>query len=155
MINDIAREIIEKCTRQNLTIACAESLTGGMLSSALVSVPGASSVFCQGIVSYSNDAKRRLLNVSEQTLDRYGAVSEQTAREMVCGLVSSNADILVSTTGLAGPTGDGVCDLVGLTFIGISFNGKIDAHRFIFSGDREQIRKSAVLTALTLINQLI
>ena len=151
-----AQSVIEICKQRNLKIAVAESLTGGMVSSELISISGASAVFVQGIVSYTEEAKQRLLNVKESTLASFGAVSKQTAIEMLDGLKNSGADILVSTTGLAGPDGDGFCNEIGLTYIGISFLGKKKVYKMVFNGDRQQIRRSATEYAIqAVLNELV
>lgn len=107
-----------------MTISFAESCTGGFLSSGLTDVPGASDVFTGGVVSYSNEWKESLLGVKKKTLKEYGAVSENTAREMVQGLaLLADADISISVTGIAGPGGGTVEKPVGTVFIGFFQKG--------------------------------
>ena len=141
-----ARLLIE----EKLTISTAESLTGGMLASAIIdSKLGISASFKEGYITYSNEAKIRDLGVLKKTLERYGAVSEQTAREMVVGAQGkSHTDIAVSTTGIAGPGGDTVAKPLGLTYIAIWHRGQITVYREVFQGDRNEIRKAVVNYAL-------
>lgn len=135
---------------QKLTIATAESLTGGLLASAFIeSELGISASFMEGYVTYSNEAKIRDLGVQPQTLARFGAVSEETAREMVCGAqAKSNTDLAISTTGIAGPGGDTPAKPLGLTYIAIWNRGEVRVFREVFTGSRNQIRASVVEYAL-------
>ena len=114
---DLSARIIRFMTDHNLSLSVSESLTGGELSSTLISQSGASKVFVEGIVAYSNNAKCNRLNVSSVTLDTLGAVSAQTALEMAKGVLG-NSDYSLATTGLAGPAGDGFLDKVGTVYIG-------------------------------------
>ncbi len=139
---------------KNMTIAFAESCTGGLLAQSMTSVPGASNVFSQGFVTYSNKAKHKLLGVSNDTLEKYGAVSEQTAAEMAEGTLSlSGADIAVSVSGVAGPDSDERGNPVGLVYIGIATKDNTFAKRFTFSGNREKIRTRACVSAYTLVRE--
>lgn len=141
-----ARLLVE--TRQ--TIATAESLTGGALAAALIdSEAGISASFMEGYITYSNQAKIRDLGVRPETLELYGAVSAETAREMVAGVqAKSGTDYALATTGIAGPTGGSPEKPVGLTWIGIWHHGHIEVRREVFAGDRRAIRQAAVDTAL-------
>ncbi|NLL55890.1 MAG: CinA family protein [Clostridiales bacterium] len=128
----------------DLTVAVAESCTGGMLSASLVSVSGVSKVFYEGVVTYSNQSKIDRLGVSYDSLEEYGAVSEQVAKEMAFGLIDNEIDIAISTTGIAGPDGGTMQKPVGLVYIGIaSTRCEPFAIKTMFSGTREQIRRSA------------
>ena len=121
-LNRLADACVALLRKNRLTVTTAESCTGGMLSAKLVDIPGVSEVFQEGYITYSNKAKRRLLNVSKTTLKKYGAVSTQTAREMAIGAVfAASADIAVSITGIAGPDGGDDEKPVGLVFIGCAF----------------------------------
>lgn len=141
----VAKELIKR----KLTIALAESCTGGLLAYRLVRNPGVSAVLIEGDVTYSNDAKMRRLNVKKETLDKFGAVSEQTALEMVQGIVkSSNADIGISVTGIAGPEGGTAEKPVGLVYVGLYIKGKTMVRKFNFSGNREKIQNRTVMNAL-------
>lgn len=137
-----------------MTIAFAESCTGGLLAQSLTSVSGASAVLGQSYITYSNDAKHKLLGVSKNTLEKYSAVSEQTAVEMAIGARSlSGADIAVSVTGVAGPDSDEAGNPVGLVYIGIASGDSSYAMRFSFSGNREKIRSRACVSAYSLIRR--
>ncbi|MBR1747638.1 MAG: nicotinamide-nucleotide amidohydrolase family protein [Clostridia bacterium] len=139
-----------------LKLATAESCTGGLVAASIVSVPGASEVFYEGLVTYSNEAKMERLSVQPDTLEEFGAVSEQTAIEMARGLLSENVDVAVSTTGIAGPGGSTWDKPVGLVYIGLAYRGeKPIAKRYIFPGGREQVRQSAKNTALFTVLQYL
>lgn len=133
----------------NIRIATAESCTGGMVASSIVNVSGASEVFFEGLVTYSNLSKENRLGVKKDTLMEFGAVSEETAKEMAYGLLGENVDIAVSTTGIAGPNGGTVQKPVGLVYIGIAMPlTETIAIKNNFVGNREQVRKSAKNAAL-------
>lgn len=130
-------------------IATAESCTGGMLAQSLTAVLGASDVLGYGFVTYSNEAKHKLLGVKEETLMKYGAVSEETALEMCEGLLKvSGADVAISITGIAGPTGGTPQKPVGLVYIGVATEGSAYCVPCHFQGDRERIRNLTVIKAL-------
>ena len=134
------------------TLATAESLTGGGIGAALTAVSGSSAVYKGGVISYTNEIKRALLGVSAETLDRYGAVSQQTAGEMVSGVRKLlNADIAVSATGLAGPGGDEFGNPVGTVYIGYEDSRHSVVQHYCFSGDRDAVRTQTVEAALELI----
>ena len=128
-----------------LTISTAESCTGGMIASKLIEVPGISENFIEGIVSYSNEAKIKRLKVKKETLEKYGAVSEEVAREMLEGL---KTDIGISTTGIAGPGGGTKDKPVGLVYIGIKVKDEVKIFRRELKGDRNKIRQRAMMHAL-------
>ncbi len=128
-----------------LTISTAESCTGGMIASKLIEVPGISENFIEAIVSYSNEAKIKRLKVKKETLEKYGAVSEEVAREMLAGL---NTDIAISTTGVAGPGGGTKDKPVGLVYIGIKVKDEVKIFRRELKGDRNKIRQRAMMHAL-------
>ncbi len=141
--------LVEELIKNNLTISVAESCTGGMVSSTLINYPGVSSVFMEGCVTYSNDAKIKSLNVKKETLDKFGAVSKETAMEMAKGIADRyKTNIGISTTGIAGPEGGSDDKPVGLVYFGIYINGKLIYKRYIFNGDRQQIRLRATKTLL-------
>ena len=128
-----------------LTISTAESCTGGMIASKLIEVPGISENFIEGIVSYSNEAKIKRLKVKKETLEKYGAVSEEVAREMLAGL---KTDIGISTTGIAGPGGGSKDKPVGLVYIGIKVKDEVKVFKRELKGDRNKIRQRAKMHAL-------
>ncbi|XMB86692.1 nicotinamide-nucleotide amidohydrolase family protein [Mycoplasmatota bacterium WC44] len=143
------KQLVELLTKMKLKIATAESCTGGLLSAAIINVNGASSVIDESHVTYSNEAKMKYLRVSEDTLDKFGAVSEECALEMASGVKElANSDIGVSITGIAGPGGGTVEKPVGLVYIGISFKDSL-AHKHIFSGSRDEVRKQSVEMAIS------
>ena len=148
--------LLEKITadliKKKLTLATAESCTGGLLAHYLTSISGSSEYFIQGIVSYSNHAKEDLLKVKHTTLDKYGAVSEQTAHEMAKGVqTQAQVDIGISTTGIAGPTGGTSEKPVGLVFIGIATQAGVQVHRFQFTGNRLENKQYTCYEALKMI----
>ena len=128
-----------------LTISTAESCTGGMVASKLIEVPGISTNFIEGIVSYSNEAKIKRLKVKKETLEKYGAVSEEVAREMLAGL---KTDVGISTTGIAGPGGGTKDKPVGLVYIGIKVKNEVKVFKRELKGDRNKIRQRAMMHAL-------
>ncbi|MEL7608436.1 MAG: competence/damage-inducible protein A [Bacillota bacterium] len=135
------------------TLAVCESCTGGLLASTLVSVPGSSKYFLEGMVTYSNAAKERL-GVQRSTLERYGAVSEQTACEMAKNILEqSGADYAISTTGIAGPDGGSEEKPVGTVYIGLCDKDGAVAYKRSLTGDRERIRYTSVLHALDLLRR--
>lgn len=154
-LTEVAAAIIDGYRRAGWQIVAAESLTGGALSDALVSVPGASDVFLGSVVAYSNGLKHSLLGVSEAVLDGVGAVSAQSAEAMAYGarrLMGQPNDSLVaiSTTGVAGPaTQDGRA--VGTVYLGLDWAQGPEAEAFQFAGDRAAIRGQAVEQALKLL----
>ena len=142
--------------KNNLKISTAESCTGGMIASRLVSVPGISDVFLEGAVTYANEAKVRTLNVKEETLKKYGAVSEETAREMAEGMAKrTGSDIAVVTTGIAGPGGGTEEKPVGLVYIGLYYKGEVYVYKNVFNGNRQKVRIKATVTALDMVRRKI
>lgn len=139
---------------KHMTVAFAESCTGGMISGRMTNVSGVSAVFMDGIVTYSNEAKMKFLNVKEETLNKFGAVSSETAIEMAAGIKRvSGTDVGVSVTGIAGPDGGSAEKPVGLFYIGIALGDKVEAHRFLFPSSREKIRWNAATRALDLLRR--
>ncbi len=137
---------------RNMTVTTAESCTGGLVSGTLVNAEGISSVFKEGFVTYSNQAKQKLLHVKEETLEEFGAVSKETAREMAEGAAKeADADAAVAVTGIAGPGGGTEKKPVGLVYIGCYVKGKVIVKRCFFRGNRESIRNASVKEALELL----
>ena len=154
--NTIEQVLVDLLLDNNITIVTVESCTGGMIASRLVSCSGVSQVFLEGAVTYSNEAKMRTVKVKKETLDKYGAVSEETAREMAEGIAKrAGADIGVSTTGIAGPDGGTNEKPVGLVYIGVYYKGKTEAYRYVFNGNRNKVRNRATVTALDMVRRKI
>ncbi|MDR1210494.1 MAG: competence/damage-inducible protein A [Clostridiales bacterium] len=154
----LAGTVTAELLRRSLTIALAESCTGGLLSSAITDIPGASGTLLECAVTYSNDAKIRRLGVPAETLARFGAVSAETASAMAEGAAKrSGADIGVSVTGIAGPGGGSPEKPVGLVWFGIRYNGvtRTEGRLFGGTGGREAVRARAVSTALDIIRRSI
>lgn len=134
------------------TLVTAESCTGGGIGAALTQVPGSSSVYKGGIISYTNWVKHHLLGVEEEMLEAFGAVSDPVARAMAEGARRClQADVAVSVTGLAGPGGDEYGNPVGTVFIGYSDEAITLARKFVFPGDRESVRSAAIREALKIV----
>lgn len=153
---DLEEIVVEKLINKNLTISTAESCTGGLLSSVLVNCSGVSKVFKEGIITYSNESKIKELGVNENTINMFGAVSEETAREMALGIRSkANTNIGISITGIAGPKGGTKEKPVGLVYISISINNKIYVKKYNFIGNRIKIRNYAAKNALIYLNQIL
>ncbi len=143
---DISQVVLHRMLNGHITLSCCESVTGGSFAKTVTDMPGISAIFDRGIVTYSNEAKMSELGVKAETLDAYGAVSEQTAYEMAEGLWKvSGSDVCVSVTGLAGPDGDGSATPVGQVYIGVCYKGetKVFSH-FFRRNNREFIRSGAV-----------
>lgn len=148
----VAKMLVDK----DMTIGVSESCTGGLLSAKLIEYPGVSKVFLEGAVTYSNEAKMRTLNVKKETLEKYGAVSHETAREMAEGIAKrAGARIGISTTGIAGPGGGTEEKPVGLVYFGIYVDGKVETYKHIFTGDRNEVRNRASMTALNIIRKAL
>lgn len=144
-------DVIDFMLKKNLSVSCAESCTGGLLSAKFISYPGISKIFYEGIVAYSNNAKIKRLSVDESKLKIYGAVSKEIAIEM---LKSLETDICISTTGVAGPNKDDFDNPVGLVYIGLKTkNDIIDVKKCNFSGARSEIQNKTVDTALNFLRE--
>lgn len=146
----LAKRIATVTQQHALMLASAESCTGGWIAKTLTDLPGSSAWFEAGVVSYSNGAKMSLLGVRKQTLERRGAVSEETALEMASGALNRlNADVAVAVTGIAGPTGGTPEKPVGTVWIGWQRRGgAAHAQGFLFGGDRDAVRRQTVAAAL-------
>lgn len=154
----LATSVLEAARQRGLTIATAESCTGGLVSAALTSIAGSSDVFDRGFITYTNEAKQQNLGVSTKSLDSMGAVSEAVVKEMAYGaLANSMADIAVSVTGIAGPGGGSRDKPVGTVWIGVAQLGEtpIGTLKQYDSEDRSSIRGQAVVTALSLLLEAI
>ncbi len=155
----IEKQTVELLKSKKLKLATAESCTGGLISKRITDVSGSSEVFEGGVVCYSNRFKENVLGVSPETLKKYGAVSRETAREMVRGVLSlTKADIAVAVTGIAGPSSDDTNKPVGLVFIAVSDGKSTIVKKLLnnFTGDvREQNRSIGADTALEMIMEAI
>ena len=148
-INALARTLGERLTHHKLMCATAESCTGGLVAGAITDIAGSSGWFERGFVTYSNEAKMELLGVPEATLAQHGAVSEATARAMAEGAVArSRADVAVAITGVAGPGGGTPDRPVGMVCFAWSRGVVTTAITRYFQGDREAVRRAAVVAAL-------
>lgn len=149
---NLKEQVVELLIKNKLSCSTVESCTGGLLSANLIDVPGVSEVFKAGIVSYSNKAKKKIVGVKKSTLKKYGAVSAEVAREMVKGMHRINkSDVIVSTTGIAGPGGGTDKKPVGLVYIACYVCGTITVREYHFDGDRTNVRNQSVTAALELM----
>jgi nicotinamide-nucleotide amidase len=152
----LEKAVAELLSANKLTVTCAESCTGGMLSARLVSVPGISDVYKTGVITYSNKAKRRLLGVKKSTLQKEGAVSAKTAEEMAKGAaLTFKADAAVSITGIAGPDGGTEEKPVGLVYIACYVKGNVIVKKYQFTGTRDMVREASASAALSLLRECI
>lgn len=148
--------VVRLLLKHELTVTTAESCTGGMIASKIVNVPGASEVFNEGFITYSNKAKRKILDVSKNTLKKYGAVSEQTAKEMALGGVfAADADACIAVTGIAGPDGGTDEKPVGLVYIACCIKDEVTVKECHFHGTRMEIREQSANAALDLLRSSI
>jgi len=157
-IEILATEVLSAARAGSLKIATAESCTGGLIAGALTAIAGSSDVVDRGFVTYSNEAKEQMLGVSTQTLDKFGAVSGATAKEMAYGaLANSLADITVSVTGIAGPGGGTTEKPVGTVWFGLAMQGVAPVSECVHFGDigRNSIRDHTVVHALKMLNTVI
>ncbi|MCI7131281.1 MAG: CinA family protein [Lachnospiraceae bacterium] len=149
-------EVAKLLEQKKLHVTTAESCTGGLIAGTLVNVPGISAWFGEGYVTYSNQAKEKLLGVSHETLEVHGAVSAETAEEMAEGAAkAAGADVAVVSTGIAGPDGGTAEKPVGLVYIGCFCKGTIRVEKHIFEGDRAQVRTQSVQAALLLLKTML
>ena len=146
----LSKKLVNLLTKKKLTVSFAESCTGGLLSSSIISISGSSKVFIMGLVTYSNNAKTKLLKIPKVTISKYGAVSHETCLSMVKNLSKiSKSDISVSITGVAGPKGGTKQKPVGLVYIGVKKGNKTQINKYLFkSKKRSSIQKATVKKAL-------
>lgn len=141
---------------QGLTIAVAESCTGGLIAHRLTNVPGSSAYFMGGVVAYANEVKERVLGVSGETLSAHGAVSEETAREMARGARRLfGTDVAISSTGIAGPTGGTPQKPVGLVYVALATQGLERCERHLWRGDRLENKRRTAEAALEMLRQYL
>ncbi len=152
----IEENLVRILFERALKITTAESCTGGMIASTLVNVAGVSDVFEAGYVTYSEEAKMSLLGVRKETIEKYTVYSEEVAREMAQGAAeAAGADVAVSVTGIAGPDGGTPDFPVGLCYIGCYYNGETTVARYVFEGDRQQVRRKAADAAMELAIKIL
>lgn len=156
-LQNAARELLDKLHRHKLRIVTAESCTGGLIAALLTEHPGSSNVFAHGFVTYANEAKKEMIGVNPALLEKYGAVSEQVAVSMAEGALKEvTADMAVSVTGIAGPSGGSKEKPVGTVHIAVAAKGKPTLHHeHHFSGDRDAVRLSSVEAAIRLIEKQV
>lgn len=142
---ELVEKLVQKLAEMEMTISTAESCTGGMLASKIIDVSGASEVFSEGFITYSNNAKAKYLNVKNETLETFSAVSEETVKEMAEGCqMATGSDMAIVTSGIAGPGGGTPEKPVGLVYIACAYKGDVISKCFKFDGDRYEIRSQAV-----------
>ncbi|MEM0466532.1 MAG: CinA family protein [Candidatus Thermoplasmatota archaeon] len=152
LLNKVSGELINR----HITIATAESCSGGLLAHYLTNISGSSNYFERGVVCYSNQSKIELLNVPPEILNTYGAVSKETAEAMAIGIRKlAHTDIGLSTTGIAGPTGATKEKPVGLVFIGLSSEQSTQVRRYCFSGDRIKNKQLTCIKALHFLHEML
>lgn len=140
--------------KKKYTMTTAESCTGGMIAARMVNAPGVSAVLKSGFITYANEAKEELLGVSHDTLEKFGAVSRETAEEMAEGAVkAAHTDVAIAVTGIAGPDGGTKEKPVGLVYIGVNVRGNVEVREYHFSGSRQKIRESVTAAALTFLRE--
>lgn len=154
---EYVKKIVETLKARGEVFCTAESCTGGQISKTVTDLAGVSAVFFGGVVSYVNEIKEKLLGVRHKTLEKYGAVSEQTAAEMAAGAVRAlGADFSVAVTGIAGPDGGSEEKPVGLVYIACADkNGNVKVTKNLFSGDRKAVRDQTTKTALQMLADFV
>jgi nicotinamide-nucleotide amidase len=151
---DLAAVVLERARRAGLSLGVAESCTGGLVGGRITDVPGSSDVFAGGVVCYSNRLKTELLDVSPALIAEHGAVSEAVARAMAEGTRTRiGVDVVVSVTGIAGPSGGTEEKPVGTVWFAVASPGGTESRRIIFPGSRKEIRERAAQMALFLVNR--
>ena len=150
------QKLLENLNRKNWSIATAESCTGGMVAAAITDIPGASAAFRGGVVAYHNQIKHRILGVPQEILDHCGAVSRECVEAMLEGAARTlEADCVIATSGIAGPGGGTQDKPAGLVFVGCRTPSANRVEKFIFNGDRRQVRQQAVDAAVAMMKDLI
>ena len=155
-IKNKAEKVVKLCLKKRIKLAFAESCTGGLLSSLITSFPNSSKIFIGGFITYSNLSKQNMIGVKSKTLKKYGAVSQEVAKEMVKGVWKKDKlNIALSITGIAGPTGQTKKKRVGLIYIGLKSKKGTIVNEFNFKGNRQKIRYASVEKAIDLIGSII
>lgn len=144
----------KKLIENKKTLSVAESCTGGLIQNWFTDNPGSSNYFLGGVVSYSNFAKKKFLDVKQKTLDKHGAVSHETVKEMLQGVKDKfDADLSLAVSGIAGPAGGTKEKPVGLVYVGVLVNDKVDIKKCNFNGNRLQIKQQSAITALYMLHK--
>ena len=155
-INKQSEILFHNCLEKKLTVTTAESCTGGMIASSIVSVNGSSAIFKSSVVTYSNEMKSKILNIPLKSINENGAVSKVIAYTMAYNVLDlMNSDISIAVTGIAGPGGGSKNKPVGLVHIGIGTKQNIVTKRYLFKGNRLKIRQETTLESLKLSNKII
>ena len=155
-INKQSEILFHNCLEKKLTVTTAESCTGGMIASSIVSISGSSAIFKSSVVTYSNEMKNKILNIPLKSINENGAVSKVIAYTMAYNVLDlMNSDISIAVTGIAGPGGGSKNKPVGLVYIGIGTKQNIVTKRYLFKGNRLKIRQETTLEALKLSNKII
>ena len=155
-INKQSEILFHNCLEKKLTITTAESCTGGMIASSIVSVSGSSAIFKSSVVTYSNEMKSKILNIPLTLINENGAVSKVIAYTMAYNVLDLiNSDISIAVTGIAGPGGGSKNKPVGLVHIGIGTKQNVVTKRYLFKGNRLKIRQESTLESLKLSNKII
>ena len=155
-INKESEFLFNQCTQKNINVTAAESCTGGMIASSIVSINGSSNIFKSSIVTYSNSMKSKLLNIPLSIIETNGAVSKQTVYHMALNVLSlMKADISIAVTGIAGPTGGSINKPVGLVWIAIGTKLKVFQKKYLLNGNRLEIRQKTTLESLKFANKII
>ena len=155
-INEQSKRLFDNCLKRKLIVTTAESCTGGMLASSIVSISGSSNIFHSSIVTYSNEMKSKMLKIPIELIKKNGAVSEIVAYNMASNVLNlMKADLSISVTGIAGPGGGSESKPVGLVWIAVGTSKKIITKKYFFKGNRLQIRKETTIESLKLTNRII
>ena len=155
-INKQSEILFHNCLEKKLTVTTAESCTGGMIASSIVSISGSSAIFKSSVVTYSNEMKSKILNIPLKSINENGAVSKVIAYTMAYNVLDLiNSDISIAVTGIAGPGGGSKNKPVGLVYIGIGTKQNIVTKRYLFKGNRLKIRQETTLESLKLSNKII
>ena len=145
------KDFMDLCVKNEIYIATAESCTGGLLAAYITSLPGSSLIFDRGFVTYSNDAKHQILNIPIEMINKYGAVSEEICTEMVKKTLQYSANLSISITGIAGPTGSDAVKQIGLVYVATNYKGNIICRKFNFGNiGRDNVRNKTILEAIDL-----
>jgi PncC family amidohydrolase len=152
LLSQLAERLQAACIERRLSVATAESCTGGLVAKLITDVAGSSGYFLGGVVSYADEAKTRLLGVAEDQLAAHGAVSAQVARSMAVGALSrTGANLAVAVTGVSGPGGGSPAKPVGLTYVAVASAEGVQVRRFIWTGDRAANREASARAAVELL----